>query len=535
MKVTIRTKLTAGFLAVLLIGTVASVGALTLLSRSIEHLEGVIVREDVVAIKAMEIRLSMIEMSDAMRGYLLDPSNQAELDRKRGADSALLVRVADLKALNPSEGVARKIQQAADYDAQKLNAIEESILALAKTRASEARAKYDNDYLPARSLQVAIMDEIAVLAEKDKAAAIAAAEQSAQRANLVIWILLAGLVLSGVSISLFLSARIAKPIRLATSQFALMSTGDMSGRMAVTSSDELGDMARHFNAFADTIEHVVREVSTGAESLALASAQLADTASSLSQGTSEQAASVEETSASLEQINASITNNAATARSTEQSAARGASDADESGRVAEDTAQAMKTIAKKIVIIEDIAYQTNLLALNAAIEAARAGEHGKGFAVVATEVRKLAERSQAAANDINAMAVSSVAVAEQSGERLRALVPAIRRTAELVQEVAAASHEQALGVAQISRAMSQVDGVTQQTASASQELAATAEEMAAQAESLQNVVGFFKLHRAEPQQEPVARTEMEKSSTAWTAIPHSIRMPLKRTRKTHGS
>jgi methyl-accepting chemotaxis protein len=176
----------------------------------------------------------------------------------------------------------------------------------------------------------------------------------------------------------------------------------------------------------------------------------------------------------------------------EQMALKGARDVEESGKAVTESVDAMKTIAQKISIIEEIAYQTNLLALNAAIEAARAGEHGKGFAVVATEVRKLAERSQAAAQDISSLAASSVRVAERSGELLRSLVPAIQKTAELVQEVATASREQAAGVAQVNRAMTQVDHVTQRNAAAAEELSSTAEQMAAQAHTLLDLMGMFR-------------------------------------------
>ncbi len=230
--------------------------------------------------------------------------------------------------------------------------------------------------------------------------------------------------------------------------------------------------------------NISNEMSTAAQ-------QLSGSAQIMSQGTTEQAASVEETSASLQQMSASIKANSDSSKQMEDTALKGAKDAEESGNVVQDTVKAMRSIAEKVSIIEEIAYQTNLLALNAAIEAARAGEHGKGFAVVATEVRKLAEGSQSAAKEIGGLATSSVSVAEKAGTLLVELVPSIRKTAELVQEVSAVSNEQASGVEQINSSMNQMDKVTQQNASAAEELSSTAEQMAQQARTLNELVSFF--------------------------------------------
>jgi methyl-accepting chemotaxis protein len=190
-------------------------------------------------------------------------------------------------------------------------------------------------------------------------------------------------------------------------------------------------------------------------------------------------------------MTASITQNGDNARQMEQMAIEGAKRAEEGGVAVQETVVAMKKIAERIAIIDEIAYQTNLLALNAAIEAARAGEHGKGFAVVATEIRRLAERSQAAASEISQVAEGSVVSAERSGELIEALVPSIRKTADLVGEVASASREQSSGVEQVTRAVTQMDQVTQRNAASAEELSSTAEELAAQAESLEQLVSRF--------------------------------------------
>jgi methyl-accepting chemotaxis protein len=271
-----------------------------------------------------------------------------------------------------------------------------------------------------------------------------------------------------------------------------IANGDLQSEVVHGKGEVLGVLAAMIS-MRNKLVSVITEVNNSSTALAAASQQVSGTAQSLSQGVSEQAASVEETSASIEQMGASINQNSENARVTDGIATESSNAAKEGGESVIATVQAMKDIAGKITIIEDIAYQTNMLALNAAIEAARAGEHGKGFAVVAAEVRKLAERSQVAASEISDLTGNSVKVAENAGGLLEKMVPDIARTAELVQEITAASEEQAGGVGQITSAMQQLDQVTQQNAAASEELAATAEEMRGQSQSLIEMIGFFRL------------------------------------------
>lgn len=276
-----------------------------------------------------------------------------------------------------------------------------------------------------------------------------------------------------------------------------VAAGDLSVDVALKKSDQTSLLAG-MSQMVEKLRSIMLELRSSADALASASEQISSASQDLSQNATEQAANVEETSASVEEISATVAQNAENAKVTDDIATKSAGDANQSGDAVRQMVVAMREIAQKISIIDDIAYQTNLLALNAAIEAARAGDHGKGFAVVAAEVRKLAERSQVAAQQIGGLAGNSVQQAERAGGLLDQLLPSIRRTADLVQEIAAASSEQSSGLDQISSAVSQLSQTTQMTASASEELNSTAEEMSAQAIQLQDAIAYFNTGNSGP-------------------------------------
>ncbi len=300
-------------------------------------------------------------------------------------------------------------------------------------------------------------------------------------------------VILSLGLGLILTRGITRPMRLGVAFSRDLMEGNLTADLDVAQKDEIGMLADSLRTMRDRLKEVIASVQTSAGNVYRGSSEISSSSQQMSQGATEQAAAIEEVSSSIEEMVSNIRQNADNAAATEKIARKAAVDAEEGGKAVVETAKVMKEIAEKISIIEEIARQTNLLALNAAIEAARAGEQGRGFAVVASEVRKLAERSQVAAAEIVELSGRSVAVAENAGGLLTRIVPDIRKTAELIQEISAASGEQNTGAEQIGKAVTQLDQVIQQNASASEELASMAEELSSQAELLKDAVAYFRM------------------------------------------
>ncbi|MBU1040746.1 MAG: HAMP domain-containing protein [Proteobacteria bacterium] len=446
----------------------------------------------------------VIDMGNALR--IANFKSQAERDNKFVAE-----------ALKNFAAVDKKLEQiraitTQDANLKQLDAIKSSGQDYVK--ALEEYLKLGEEAVQLTAKRRAVAAEVIAAAKETSDAGVKATQdgsaEAASALSAASTIMITGLVVAlliGIVVAFFLTVGITRPVMQGVAFAKAMAEGDFTKQLDINQKDEIGVLAQALNDMVGRLRQVVADVRGATDNVASGSEELSASSESLSQGATEQAAAIEEVSSSMEQMSSNIKQNADNAQQTEKIALQAARDAQEGGVAVGRAVVAMKNIAEKISIIEEIARQTNLLALNAAIEAARAGEHGKGFAVVAAEVRKLAERSGNAAGEISELSSSTVTISEKAGEMLTKLVPDIQRTAELVQEINAATGEQNSGAEQINKAIQQLDQVIQQNASASEEMASTSEELSSQAQQLQQTMGFFRVddgHQAQRTRKPKA-------------------------------
>jgi methyl-accepting chemotaxis protein len=537
MRFTIKAKLAAGFgvMIILLVG-IAGLGVYSLANLNqamIDVLAGPATR----LTNSQEANIRLLESVRAEKNLILSSSPEemtTHITTGQEAREAMAELLA--KGEENAKGTGKADWQRLQTLLTRMTALEARMAELVRTgQLAEAQALSSGD---ARTVAVEMTEQFKKIVERNQTgmaeAETGTAKQYADTRNLVIALTLAALAIA-VAFALWIALGISAGLSRLMVVADAVAVGDLDERVEIKSNDEIKDLVNAFNRLTDNLKvtatmadeiangdltvqpkplsdkdtlglslqsmverlrGVVTDALSAADNVSSGSQELSATSEQMSQGATEQAAAAEQASASMEEMAANIKQNADNAAQTEKISRQSSRDAEASGEAVNRAVEAMRTIADKIGIVQEIARQTDLLALNAAVEAARAGEHGKGFAVVASEVRKLAERSQTAAAEIGAVSGDTVKAAQEAGEMLQRLVPDIRKTAELVSEISAACREQDVGASQINDAIQQLDKVTQQNAGASEQMSSTSEELAAQAEELQTSIAFFRTDTA---------------------------------------
>jgi methyl-accepting chemotaxis protein len=561
MRFTIKAKLAAGFgtMIVLLVG-IAVLGIL-----SLGNMYGEI--NDVIDGPAKRLENSQqanIRMLEAIRAEknLILATTPEEMNRHIATGEEARQSLGELVA----QGEERASEAGkTDWNSlkthlERMTQMEERMAVLVRSgQAAEASRLSSNEGRENAGAMTELFDKI-VTRNRD---AMVKADQDTEAQYVDTRTLVIGLTLAALAVAIAFALWIALGISSGLTRLMAVANavaiGDLDERVSIKSNDEIKDLVTVFNTMTDNLKitaamadeiangdltvqpkplsdkdmlgislqsmverlrGVVADALSAADNVSAGSQELSATSEQMSQGATEQAAAAEQASASMEEMAANIKQNADNAAQTEKISRQSSKDAEASGEAVNRAVDAMRTIADKIGIVQEIARQTDLLALNAAVEAARAGEHGKGFAVVASEVRKLAERSQTAAAEIGAVSGDTVKAAQEAGDMLQRLVPDIRKTAELVSEISAACREQDIGASQINEAIQQLDKVTQQNAGASEQMSATSEELAAQAEELQTSIAFFRTDTAGGRSSrPVAKAATRVTTFKSTARP----------------